>query len=43
MNDDTLVREHRNKWFGNLALGVLSVLTIVVLLSAVPLQILGSG
>jgi Mn2+/Fe2+ NRAMP family transporter len=43
MNDEALVREHRNKWFGNVALGVLSVLTIVVLLSAVPLQILGGG
>jgi Mn2+/Fe2+ NRAMP family transporter len=43
MNDKALVREHGNKWFGNVALGVLSVMTIVVLLSAVPLQILGSG
>jgi Mn2+/Fe2+ NRAMP family transporter len=43
MNDKALVREHHNRWFGNVALGVLSVVTIVVLLSAVPLQILGSG
>jgi Mn2+/Fe2+ NRAMP family transporter len=43
MNDEALVGEHRNKWFGNVALGALSVITIVVLLSAIPLQIMGSG
>jgi len=43
MNDDSLVGEHRNRWFGNVALGGLSIVTIVVLLAAVPLQILGSG
>ena len=43
MNDEALVGEHRNRWFGNAALGALSIVSIVVLLSAVPLQILGSG
>jgi len=43
MNDESLVGEHRNRWFSNAALGALSIMTIVVLLSAVPLQILGSG
>ena len=43
MNDESLVGEHRNRWFGNVALGGLSIVTIVVLLAAVPLQILGSG
>lgn len=43
MNDEAMVGEHRNRWFGNLALGVLSVLSIAVLLSAIPLQILGGG
>lgn len=43
MNDEALVGEHRNRWFSNAALGVLSIVTIVVLLSAVPLQILGSS
>jgi Mn2+/Fe2+ NRAMP family transporter len=43
MNDEALVGEHRNRWFSNAALGVLSIVTIVVLLSAVPLQILGGS
>jgi Mn2+/Fe2+ NRAMP family transporter len=43
MNDKALVREHCNRWFSNAALGVLSIVTIVVLLAALPLQILGSG
>jgi len=43
MNDEALVGEHRNRWFSNLALGALSLVAIAVLLSAVPLQIVGSG
>jgi len=43
MNDEALVGEHRNRWFGNVALGALSVLATAVLLSAVPLQIIGGG
>ena len=43
MNDEALVGEHRNRWFGNIALGALSIVTIIVLLSAVPLQIMGGG
>ena len=43
MNDEALVGEHRNRWFSNAALGVLSIVSIVVLLSAVPLQILGGS
>ena len=43
MNDESLVGEHRNRWFGNVVLGGLSIVTVVVLLAAVPLQILGSG
>jgi Mn2+/Fe2+ NRAMP family transporter len=43
MNDQALVGEHHNRWFGNIVLGALSVVSIVVLLSAVPLQILGGG
>jgi Mn2+/Fe2+ NRAMP family transporter len=43
MNDEALVGEHRNRWFSNAALGALSIVTIVVLLSAVPLQILGGS
>ena len=43
MNDENLIGEHRNRWFGNAALGVLSIVSIVVLLAAVPLQILGGG
>jgi len=43
MNDEALIGEHRNRWFGNAALGVLSIVSVVVLLSALPLQILGGG
>jgi Mn2+/Fe2+ NRAMP family transporter len=43
MNDQALVGEHHNRWFGNIVLGALSVVSILVLLSAVPLQILGGG
>ena len=43
MNDEALGGEHRNRWFSNAALGALSIVTIVVLLSAVPLQILGGS
>jgi Mn2+/Fe2+ NRAMP family transporter len=43
MNDEALVGEHRNGWFSNVALGALSLVAIAVLLSAIPLQIIGSG
>lgn len=43
MNDEAFVGEHRNRWFSNAALGALSIVTIIVLLSAVPLQILGGS
>jgi Mn2+/Fe2+ NRAMP family transporter len=43
MNDEALIGDHHNRWFGNAALGVLSIVSIVVLLAALPLQILGSG
>jgi Mn2+/Fe2+ NRAMP family transporter len=43
MNDEALVGEHRNRWFSNAALGALSIVTIVVLFSALPLQILGGS
>jgi len=43
MNDEALVGEHRNRWFSNAALGSLSIVTIVVLFSALPLQILGGS
>jgi Mn2+/Fe2+ NRAMP family transporter len=43
MNDEALVGDHGNRWFGNVALGALSIIAIVVLLSAVPLQIMGGS
>jgi Mn2+/Fe2+ NRAMP family transporter len=43
MNDEALVGEHRNRWVSNAALGALSIVTIIVLVSAVPLQILGGS
>jgi Mn2+/Fe2+ NRAMP family transporter len=43
MNDEALVGDHRNRWFGNVALGALSIIAIVVLLSAVPLQVMGGS
>jgi len=43
MNDEALVGKHGNRWFGNVVLGGLSVVTVVVLLAAIPLQILGGS
>jgi Mn2+/Fe2+ NRAMP family transporter len=43
MNDEELMGDHRNGWFTNTALGFYGVLSIVLLLVAVPLQIMGGG
>ena len=42
MNDRRLLHTHRNRWLGNLALGAIALLTVVLLVVTVPLQILGS-
>jgi Mn2+/Fe2+ NRAMP family transporter len=43
MNDRKLLHKHRNGWLGNLALGGIAVLSVVLLVVAIPLQILGGG
>ena len=43
MNDETLLGEHRNGWISNVALAAIALLSIVLLVAAAPLQILGSG
>jgi Mn2+/Fe2+ NRAMP family transporter len=43
MNDKTLLREHCNGWLSNAILVVIALLSVVILLAAFPLQILGSG
>jgi hypothetical protein len=43
MNDEELMGDHRNGWLTNTALGSYGVLSIVLLLVAVPLQIMGGG
>lgn len=43
MNDRELMNRHRNGWPSNVALGAISIMSIVVLLAAVPLQLLGGG
>ena len=43
MNDEALLHKHTNSWLGNAALGLLAVLSVVLLLAAVPLQLMGGG
>lgn len=43
MNDETVMTRHRNGWASNIALGLISVMSIVVLFAAIPLQLLGGG
>jgi Mn2+/Fe2+ NRAMP family transporter len=43
MNDTKLLHKHRNRMLGNLALGAIALLSIVLLVVALPLQILGGG
>jgi Mn2+/Fe2+ NRAMP family transporter len=43
MNDRDVLRTHTNGIAGNLALGALAVLSVVLFLAAVPLQLLGGG
>jgi hypothetical protein len=42
MNDRDVLHRFRNGWVSNLALGALSLLSIAVLIAAVPLAITGS-
>jgi hypothetical protein len=43
MNDESVMATHRNGWASNIALGVISAISIVVLFAAIPLQLLGGG
>jgi len=43
MNDRYYLHKHRNGWAGNLALGAVAVLSVVLLVVAIPLQFLGGG
>jgi Mn2+/Fe2+ NRAMP family transporter len=43
MNDGTMLHGHTNRWLGNGALALLAVLSLVLLVVALPLQILGGG
>ncbi|MFL5576672.1 MAG: NRAMP family divalent metal transporter [Gemmatimonadaceae bacterium] len=43
MNDRTMLQQHANRWLGNGALALLAVLAVVLLVAALPLQILGGG
>ena len=43
MNDEALLHEHTNKWAGNAALAVLALLSVVLLVAALPLQLMGGG
>ena len=41
MNDGDLLQRHTNGWLANAALGLLAALSIVLLVVALPLQLLG--
>jgi Mn2+/Fe2+ NRAMP family transporter len=43
MNDGTLVREHRNGWFSNVALVLIALVSVVAFVAAFPLIILGGS
>jgi hypothetical protein len=43
MNDEALLHEHTNKWAGNAALAVLALFSVVLLVAALPLQLMGGG
>ena len=43
MNDPKFLHKHRNGWLGNLAIGAIAVMSLVLLAVAIPLQILGGG
>lgn len=43
MNDPTYLHKHGNGWLGNLALGAVALLSIVLLVVTLPLQFLGGG
>ena len=43
MNDPRFLHKHRNGWLGNLAIGAIAVMSLVLLVVTIPLQILGGG
>jgi Mn2+/Fe2+ NRAMP family transporter len=43
MNDDDIMMTHTNGWVGNLALGVVALLSLALFATALPLQLLGGG
>jgi len=43
MNDGDLLNTHVNGWPSNLALVVIALLSVVLLVAAIPLQLLGGG
>lgn len=43
MNDRDVMQTHANGWAGNIALVLLSILSLALLVAAIPLQIVGGG
>jgi len=43
MNDRVYLHKHKNGWAGNLALGAVAILSIVLLVVSIPLQFMGGG
>jgi Mn2+/Fe2+ NRAMP family transporter len=41
MNDETLLREHRNGWIANVALVLIALVSVIVLVAALPLVVVG--
>jgi Mn2+/Fe2+ NRAMP family transporter len=43
MNDEEIMGKYRNGWFSNVAIVLIAILSVVLLVVAVPLQIMGGG
>jgi Mn2+/Fe2+ NRAMP family transporter len=43
MNDEEIMGKYRNGWFSNVAVVLIAILSVVLLIVAVPLQIMGGG
>jgi Mn2+/Fe2+ NRAMP family transporter len=43
MNDGDILLTHTNGWLSNIALAIIALLSVALLVAALPLQLLGGG